>query len=56
MLYLKNCRFVPFLTEGTDLAEGDVLVNGDKIEKILPLGSKVPEDARVLDLYPVMSM
>ena len=50
MLYLKNCRFVPFLTEGTDLAEGDILVNGDKIEKILPLGSEVPEDARVMDL------
>ena len=28
MLILKNCKFIPFLTEGTDLVEGDVLVNG----------------------------
>ena len=50
MLILKNCKFVPFLTEGTDLAEGDVLVNGDKIEKIAPLGTDFGVDAKVMDL------
>ena len=50
MLILKNCKFIPFLTEGTDLAEGDVLVNGDKIKKIAPLGTDFGVDAEVMDL------
>ena len=50
MLYLKNCRFIPFLTEGTDLATGDVLVKDDRIEKILPAGSSAPRGAKVMDL------
>ena len=50
MLVLKNCRFVPFLTEGTDALTGDVLCCEGKIEKIMPAGSAVPEGAEVLDL------
>ena len=34
MLILKNCRFVPFLTEGTDLTQGDVLLDGQVIAKL----------------------
>ena len=53
MLILKNCRFVPFLTEGTDLTEGDVVVRDGLIDSIVPRGTaKAPEGekAEVLDL------
>ena len=50
MLMLKNCAFVPFLTEDFDGACGDVLVKDGMIEKILPCGSEVPEGAEVMDL------
>lgn len=50
MLMLKNCAFVPFLTEDFDGACGDVLVKDGIIEKILPCGSEVPEGAEVMDL------
>ncbi len=50
MLILKNCKFVSFLTEGTDLTEGDVLVKDGKIEKIAPLGTDFGVEAEVMDL------
>ena len=40
MLVLKNCKFVPFLTEGVDFETGDVFVENGRIEKILPAGSE----------------
>ncbi len=50
MLILKNCRFIPYLTEGTDLNAGDVLVNDGKIEKIAPVGTDFGVEAEVMDL------
>ena len=50
MLVLKNCKFVPFLTEGVDFEAGDVLVENGKIQKILPAGSEHPEGADVFNL------
>ena len=53
MLILKNASFVPFLTEGTDLKKGDVLVKGGLIDSIVPCGTdpgKGYEGAEILDL------
>ncbi|MBR2805973.1 MAG: amidohydrolase family protein [Oscillospiraceae bacterium] len=50
MLVLKNCKFVPFLTEGVDFETGDVFVENGRIEKILPAGSEYPADANVFNL------
>ncbi|MBS4786360.1 MAG: amidohydrolase family protein [Clostridiales bacterium] len=50
MLILKNCRFVPFLTEGTDLTQGDVLLDGRTIARIAPPDTDFGADAPVLDL------
>lgn len=49
MLLLKNCKLLPFLTEGTSLTEADVLVRDGKIERLLPLNANV-EAETVLDL------
>ena len=50
MLILKNCRFVPFLTEGTDLTQGDVLLDGHTIARIAPPDTDFGADAPVLNL------
>ena len=51
MLLLKNCKLIPFLTEGTELTEADVLVDGSKICEILPAGTGKDGDCeQVIDL------
>lgn len=50
MLILKNCRFIPFLTEGVPFTQGHVLLDGGKISKIVPVDSELDADAQVLDL------
>jgi len=49
MLLIKNCRFIPELTEGTALREGDLLIKDGKIEAILPSGAK-PCNAGTIDV------
>ena len=49
-MILKNCGFVPFLTEGTDLTKGDVLVTGNRIAKIAPCGTDFGTEEEILDL------
>lgn len=49
MLVLRNCKLVPELTEGTDLREADILVAGEYIKDIFPVGSRI-EDVEELDM------
>lgn len=44
MLVIKNCKFIPELTEGTELTEGNLYLEDGKILKITPL-EELPEDA-----------
>lgn len=50
MMLLKNCHVVPFLTEGVDYTEADVLLDGGKIKQIAPAGTLQADDAEVMDL------
>ena len=50
MLLLRNCRFIPELTEDTDLVCGDVQIVDQKITAILPCGTQVDGDYAELDL------
>ena len=50
MLVLKNCSFVPFLTEGVSFDAGSVVAEDGLIKEILPAGAALPEGAEVLDL------
>ncbi len=50
MLVLKNCRFVPFLTEDAAFEAGSVVVEDGVIREILPETAQLPADAEVLDL------
>ena len=34
MIMLKNCRLIPELTEGFDLAKADVIIDEEKIRKL----------------------
>lgn len=49
MLILKNCKFIDFLTEGYEGKTGDILVDGDKIVKIAPVGTDFGVEAEVFD-------
>ena len=50
MLVLRNCRFIPFLTEGSGLTQGDVQVIDGKIAAIAPAGAAFPGDGEELDV------
>lgn len=51
MIILKNCRFVPFLTEDIGFDMGDVLVKDGKIADIKPCGAAFEADgAEIMDL------
>ena len=50
MLILKNCSFVPFLTEGVDFTTGSVIVDDGLIKEILPADAALPAEAEVFDL------
>lgn len=50
MLVLRNCKFVEALTEGTDLKEGDVLIENNLIKEIQPLGTKFEGVSEEIDL------
>lgn len=49
MLVLRNCKLVKVLTEGTDLREADILIDGEYIKDILPPGTKV-DDAEEINM------
>ncbi|NBI67912.1 amidohydrolase family protein [Pseudoflavonifractor sp. 60] len=49
MFLIKNCRFVSELTEGTELTQGDILLDGNRIKAILPAGSQVQGVTEELD-------
>lgn len=50
MYVLKNCKLIPELTEGTTLTAAHILIENEKISKILPLDAPIPQDADVLDV------
>ena len=51
MILLKNCRLIPDLTEGFSDSTGHVLLNGKKIEAILPVDcAELPEAEQVFDI------
>ena len=50
MLILKNCSFVPFLTEDVNFDSGSVVVEEGLIKEILPADAAIPADAEVFDL------
>ena len=50
MLVLKNCKFVPFLTEGVDLDCGSVVIEDGLIKEILAADAVIPADAEVFDV------
>lgn len=48
-LILKNARLVPYLTEGYEERYGDVIIEGEKIETIVPCAPEA-EDCEIYDL------
>lgn len=49
MIFLKNCRLIPDLTEGYPSEKADVLID-NKIIDIKPCGGTAPNGAEVIDL------
>lgn len=49
-IVLKNCRLIPDLVEGFDRPDADVVISGQTIQAILPVGSPIPKTADVIDL------
>lgn len=49
MLIIKNGRFVPELTEGTALTEGDMVIRDGRIDDILPKDTAKTAGCEVLD-------
>ena len=50
MIMLKNCRLIPELTEGFDLAKADVIIDEEKIRKLAEPGSIADFDGRIIDV------
>lgn len=50
MLILRNCKLVPELTEGCDLSHADVVINGERIERIVPCGTIPANTCEEMDL------
>lgn len=50
MLVLTNCRFIDFLTEDTDLENGDIIIKEGIIESIVPCGTKIDGEYQTIDL------
>lgn len=50
MIVLKNCRIIPYLTEGYDLPAADIFIEGKQIQGLYPCGTKPYGDAECYDL------
>lgn len=50
MIILKNCRLVPYLTEGYEQPTADIFIEKKKIQGIYPCGTQPCGDAEVYDL------
>lgn len=53
---IRNCKFIPELTEGTDLAKGDLLFRDGPIEQIAPCGTDFGKMAQELDACGMTAM
>ncbi len=51
MTIIKNCRIVPYLTEGYDLQAADIVVEDKTISDIVPCGKLDGADASYIDLH-----
>lgn len=50
MLVLRNCRFVKELMEETDLTEGDIIIQGERIVSVVPRGTSVEDGYKEYDV------
>lgn len=50
-MIIKNCRLIPDLTESGTPEFADVIINGNRINAILPCGTAVEEEHTVLDIH-----
>lgn len=53
---IRNCKFIPALTEGTDLVEGDLLFKDGLIAEIAPLGADFGEVEEEVDAKGMTAM
>ncbi len=49
MIVIRNANLVPELTEGTDLTQADIVLEGEEIQALLPCGSPVSGGYEELD-------
>ena len=50
MIVLKNCRLIPYLTDGYSNPTADIFIDGKHIQGIYPCGTQSCEDAECYDL------